>query len=57
MAPDQHVINKVDIPAVWLFVLLEFFTKLPWPGIAAFLASVYTLFRIVGMAIKWWRQK
>lgn len=55
---QQHIL-KVDIPAVWSLVLLDdWFSKffsLPWPGVAAFLAAVYTFFRLVGMLRKWWR--
>lgn len=48
-------VNRVDIPAVWAIVALDFFTKLPWPGIAAFFAAVYTLLRIIQMVWRWKR--
>ena len=57
MLQDHPVINKYDIPAVWLAVLVEFFGKFPWPGVAAFLAAVYTLLRIIGICIRWWKGK
>ena len=58
MAPIQeHHLNRFDLPAVWVAVLVDFFGKFPWPGVAAFLASVYTLFRLVSMVRKWWRSR
>lgn len=54
--PEQHL-NRYDLPAVWATVFLEKFFSLPWPGVAAFLAAVYTLCRLIGMARKWWRGK
>ena len=57
---QQHI-QKVDIPAVWSLVLLDdWFSKffsLPWPGIAAFLAAVYTLLRIIQMSVRWYRSR
>ena len=55
MIQDHTLVSKYDLPAVWLAVLVEFFGKFPWPGVAAFLASVYTLLRIIQMSIKWYR--
>lgn len=54
---QQQQINAVDIPVVWTVVALDFFTQLPWPGIAAFLAAVYTLCRLIGLGLKAWRRK
>jgi hypothetical protein len=56
MTAQEHV-NAADIPIVWTVVALDFFTQLPWPGIAAFLAAVYTLCRLLGMAMKAWRRR
>lgn len=48
-------VHRVDIPAVWALVALDFFTQLPWPGVAAFLAALYTFLRIIQMIVRWRR--
>jgi hypothetical protein len=55
MIPDQHL-NKLDVWAVGT-AFLSFFKLIPWPEIAAFLAALYTFFRLLGMAVKWLRGK
>lgn len=50
-------VDRWDIPAVWIAVLVDFFGHFPWPGVAAFLASVYTACRLLGMARRWWRNQ
>lgn len=49
----MHGLNKVDVPAVWLVVLLDFFTNIPWHGVAAFCATIYTVLRIVMILRNW----
>jgi hypothetical protein len=51
----QHF-NKLDGVAVGT-AFLSFFKIIPWPEIAAFLAAVYTLCRLIGMVVRWWRGK
>ena len=55
MTVDHPLINKYDIPTVWVVVLVDFFGKFPWPGFAAFCAAVYTILRTVHFCIKWYR--
>lgn len=42
--------QKADVGAVSI-AALSFFKAIPWPEIAAFLAAVYTLCRLVGWLI------
>ncbi len=53
--PEQHL-AKADAGAI-ATAFLAFFNLIPWPQIAAFLACVYTLVRLIGMAIKLWRER
>ena len=46
---EQHM-QKADVAAVST-AALSFFKAIPWPEIAAFLAAVYTLCRLLGWLI------
>ncbi len=55
MLQEQHLL-KADAAAVST-AFLSFFKVIPWPEIAAFLAAVYTFVRLVGMAVRWFRNR
>lgn len=53
--PDA-VKDKVDVVAMPT-ALLGYFKAVPWPEIAAALACLYTLLRIIEVVAKWWRKR
>ena len=53
--PQEHL-NRADAGAV-ATAFLAFFNLIPWPQIAAFLACVYTLARLISMLVKWWKER
>lgn len=53
--PDA-VKTKVDVATAGSS-LLGYFKAIPWPEIAAFLACVYTVLRIIEIAMAWWKKR
>lgn len=47
----------IEIPVVWTAVLLAWFKAIPWAELAACAAFIYTVLRLIGMAVDWLRRR